>query len=468
LVIIMRKQFNLSVLLIVAALLNFTACNRAIESGSNQTSVLSPEPSKAVVVTGTPRSESGTKDSTDLNSVEPTLVPEMEEWMGTIFKDRNEDYRKMIDASLITTGNNFRMKKVIEKAQDGKEVTIAYFGGSITEGAAATTKEKCYAYQSYLYFKETFGRDGGDNVRFVNAGMGGTPSALGVIRYDRDVTSFGQVQPDIVFIEFAVNDYQEPTKGAAFESMIRNVLKAPNQPAVVLLFSVFQTRWNMQDVYIPLGNYYKLPMISIKDAVVPELIGGKVTEEEFFADQYHPTDYGHGIMADCIKYYLNMANSEAAADTDIIIPEMAKVGKFFEGIKMFDSTAKDDNVTVNPGSFSGIDTQLVRFATGQLSFPNNWKHISAGGNDRFTMTLNCKNLLFVYKSCGNGSYGTADVYVDGTLATSLDSTQGGGWNNPMTVLLINEETASNHTIEIKMAEGNEEKEFTIMAFGYTK
>lgn len=46
-------------------------------------------------------------------------------------------YNEMIKNSLISTGNNVRIKKVIEKAKNGEDVTIAYIGGSITEGANA-------------------------------------------------------------------------------------------------------------------------------------------------------------------------------------------------------------------------------------------------------------------------------------------------------------------------------------------
>ena len=63
---------------------------------------------------------------------------------------------------------------------------------------------------------------------------------------------------------------------------------------------------------------------------------------------------------------------------------------------------------------------------------------------------------------------TTGIYVDDKLVTSLDSKQGGGWNNPITTLLLKEDIALNHTIEVKMAEGNEDKEFTIMAFGYSR
>jgi len=424
---------------------------------------------------GTPASEKSAEPaaSADKGEAEQNPGPEAgavseaaaDELTEAIFEGKDEYFRKMIEKSLISTGNNARMKKAIEKARKGEELVIAYIGGSITEGASATSKEKNYAYLSYKYFKETFGKDGGDNVKYVNAGMGGTPSALGVIRYDRDVTSYGEVMPDIVFIEFSVNDYQEPTKGVAFESMVRKILNAPNQPAVVLIFCVFQSRWNMQDSYIPIGYYYELPMISIRNALVPELEAGRITDQQFFADIYHPTDFGHSLMADCLKYYYATVNA-AEEDKPTELPNAARLGKAFENIRMYDRASEDDNVRVEEGGFSETDSALVRFATGKPSFPNNWKHTQTSGDKPFKMTLNCKNLMLVYKS--SGGYGTAQVYLDGELSMTLDAKEGGGWNNPITVLLINDTEAADHTVEIRMAPGHENKEFTIMAVGYSK
>ena len=46
-------------------------------------------------------------------------------------------------------GNTYRIRKAIEKARAGKEVTLAYIGGSITQGAGATPiNTECYAYKS--------------------------------------------------------------------------------------------------------------------------------------------------------------------------------------------------------------------------------------------------------------------------------------------------------------------------------
>ena len=49
-----------------------------------------------------------------------------EEWEQAMFKK-----------ALVSYGNAGPMQRVIEKAQRGEEVTIAYLGGSITEGISA-------------------------------------------------------------------------------------------------------------------------------------------------------------------------------------------------------------------------------------------------------------------------------------------------------------------------------------------
>lgn len=377
-------------------------------------------------------------------------------------------YDAMIQRSLLSEGNNYRMKQAMEKAKNGENVTIAYIGGSITEGAGASNSNRCYAYQSYEYFKDTYGNGDGSNITFVNAGMGGTPSTLGVIRYDRDVTDFGNIEPDIVFIEFAVNDYQEPTNGEAYESLIRKVLSSEKNPAVVLLFSVFQSKWNMQDRYIPLGEYYNLPMISIKEAVVPELEEGRMTDALFFSDQYHPTTYGHTIMSDCVIHYFKAIDDMAMQSADISVPMEAKIGKMYEEIQMIDRSYQGNEIKITTGGFMNTDEIIGRFTENRPTFPNNWMKGKDQEDKNFVMKLDCKNLLLVYKASSDTSYGTADIYIDSKLVMSIEGYQSGGWNNPITIPLINEEEASNHIVEIKMSKDSLDKSFTILAFGYSK
>lgn len=96
------------------------------------------------------------------------------------------------------------------------------------------------------------------------------------------------------------------------------------------------------------------------------------------------------------------------------------------------------------------------------------------------MTLNCKSLIFVYKHQGSWleakeAFGKAEVYVDGKKVNSsqdgtasFDGAKDGGWNDCVQEIIIDEASTSIHTVEVKMSAGDENKGFTILAFGYTK
>ena len=116
-------------------------------------------------------------------------------------------YSEMIARSCLSTGNNIRIKRVLQQLRDGKPTTIAFLGGSITQGAGAVpSQEMCYARKTYEAICERYTPDHGAHVRYIKAGVGGTPCQLGIIRYDRDITRNGAVQPDLIIVEFAVND----------------------------------------------------------------------------------------------------------------------------------------------------------------------------------------------------------------------------------------------------------------------
>lgn len=389
----------------------------------------------------------------------------------------SEAYRAMIVKSLLSTGNNKRLKKAIEKAKRGEDVTLAYIGGSITQGAGASPiNTNCYAYQSYLRFKELFGKDGGDNIHFIKAGVGGTPSQLGVIRYERDVLRDGAVEPDIVIIEFAVNDADDETRGVSYESLVLKALSAENKPAVILLFSVFKSDWNLQDRLAPIGRHYNLPMVSIKDAVVEQfyLTGGKgnvISKEDFFADIYHPSNAGHRIMADCLAYLFAVIDKEVMVEEDITLDKKPLYGDAFKNIRLLDRETNTDAAVIEEGGFRlwDYDLQRVEMDTdtiGTPMFPNNWMHNIYSGAGSFRMTIKSSSLMLVYKDSGSADFGKAEIYVDGKYVKTVDPRRI-NWTHCNATLLYQEEEAREHTIEIKMAPGDEFKSFTILGFGYT-
>lgn len=381
-------------------------------------------------------------------SVEET-ESEKETQVTETLSEEEQIYKDMVDRSLLSQGNNARIKKVMERAAAGEDITIAYIGGSITEGYNAGTTE-IYAKLSYEYFADTYGSR--DTVHYVNAGLSGTPSTLGLIRSDRDVFEY---EPDILFIEFAVNDSKADSR--AYDSLIMKALRQENEPAVVLLFSVIESGYTMQDDMAATGFYYSLPLISMKNAIWPEIEAGRMTWDDWSKDESHPNEYGQAVYADFIINYLKTVDA-SETDEPAEVPEKLCLRQDLTSMQMMDK----NNLTVdNAGSFAE--------KSGLSSFTEGWvKEASDTANEPFTFTFEGTFLYLVYKDTTNSSFGTAEVYVDGELAATLEGNSSDGWNNPVAECVFRQEEAASHTVEIRMAEGDEDKEFAILCFGFVE
>ena len=95
--------------------------------------------------------------------------------------DMNSDeYCRMISHSLMNMGNAYRIRKAIGKDKSRKEVTLCIHRWIYHTGAGAVPiNTECYAYKSYQLFQKRFLQR---IMKFIKAGVGGTPSELGMIR----------------------------------------------------------------------------------------------------------------------------------------------------------------------------------------------------------------------------------------------------------------------------------------------
>ncbi len=393
----------------------------------------------------------------------------------------SEAYAEMLRKSLIQTGNPARLQKALEKARRGEPVTMAFIGGSITEGAGAIPNHTgCYAFKTFQRFCELAGKSTEENVHYIKAGVGGTPSELGMIRYERDVLRNGSVEPDIVVVEFAVNDADDETGGACYDSLVRKILSAENRPAVILLFAVFDDDWNLQERLSPVGKAYDLPMVSVKNAVVEQFYlgpnqGKVLSRNQFFADCYHPTSLGHTVMADCIDYMMRAVDRLPAREDTLELKEMTPpLGGDFERVKLFDREKEEEGIKVDCGSFCHRDEELQfvpmdRDVTWTKLFPFNWMHRAGeeGGEEAFAMDITCSALVLIYKDTPNPAAGRAEVRVDGEKVLTADS-HANNWNHCHPLICFRGRECRQYHVEISMEPGCEEKEFTILGFGYVR
>ena len=392
-------------------------------------------------------------------------------------------YQKMIKRSLIQTGNTYRIYRAIRRARLGEDVTLAYIGGSITQGAGATPiNTECYAYKSYESFCRFVGKK--ENVHFVKAGVGGTPSELGMIRFDRDVLRDGEQQPDIVVVEFAVNDEGDETKGDCYESLVRKILNLPNHPAVILLFSVFADDGNLQERLIPVGLRYDLPMVSVKNAVVPEFYEKQnriLTKNQYFYDMFHPSNLGHTIMADCLlNLYREISiavEENSVIDSDYraeLFEGAPAIGCTFDEIMLMDKKDAYEQAVIDCGGFTQTDTVLQSVEMDldleqTPEFPYNWMYDGAVSKEKtyFEMKITCKALVMVFKDSGEVDAAKAEVYVDGKWVRTADPYVN-GWLHTNPLLILSETETREHTVRIEIAEDDKDKKCTILGFGYVE
>ncbi|MBE0535521.1 MAG: SGNH/GDSL hydrolase family protein [Phycisphaerae bacterium] len=113
------------------------------------------------------------------------------------------------------------------KLQAGQDVRIAYLGGSITAQPGWRPK-------TLRRFQNQFPNAA---VSEINAAIGGTGSDLGVFRLGHDVL---QHKPDLLFVEFAVNDGGAPAHRIhqAMEGIVRQTYAADPQTDICFVYTL--------------------------------------------------------------------------------------------------------------------------------------------------------------------------------------------------------------------------------------
>ena len=198
------------------------------------------------------------------------------------------------------------------RLKHGLGLTVAYFGGSITEGAGASSYGRCYAALTTAWLKEKYP---GCEIRHVQAAVGGTDSTFGVFRCDRDVCS---QKPDLIFYEFAVNDsgmdFLTAVKNA--EACIRKVRSVVPSAEFVTVYTITRSLADRmaaggiqpaKTAHGAVSEVYGVPEIDVGEALRHRVLaeGSALADESdwkrYTTDTVHPNDAGYEIYAETIR-----------------------------------------------------------------------------------------------------------------------------------------------------------------------
>lgn len=351
----------------------------------------------------------------------------------------------MIRRAVVNPGNTARLADAMKRAQAGEKITIGTIGGSITQGTAASTTDERYANRALQWWAKAFPTA---QLDFVNAGIGATDSYIGVHRVDADLLS---KKPDVVIVEFSVNDTDAALNLQTYDSLVRKILQAENHPAVILLFTTQEDGTSLQDTHMQIGSSYNLPMISYKNAVLPEIEAGKFTWKDISPDNIHPNSVGHGIIGELLWSYFNSvyAKLDQIDTSDLTFTAPPVTRDLYAKGQLLDSK------TLTPKTMQGFEQAKV-----SNQFPNDWTTKEGG---ELTFEVTGSNIGVLYYKTVDGKSGQYCVYVDDRLIQVLDGDFTGGWGNyAQAQQVYTSDTPSTHTVTIKQLEGTDLTQFTVL------
>ncbi|MBQ6553488.1 MAG: hypothetical protein IJL83_07740 [Clostridia bacterium] len=336
----------------------------------------------------------------------------------------------MLDRAIVSTDGSSRIAKVMQKAARGEKISVVTLGGSITHGSGASTENKRYANIVANWWRSAFP---GTTVNFHNSGIGATGSMLGVHRLDRDVFAH---DPDVLVVEFAVNDTNSGTQ-ESYENLIRRVVTQSPDTAIIMLFMTTEWFDDKQAEEVPIGRAYGIPMISYRDAIKPECESGRYTfKNQLSDDGTHPNDFGYAIVGNLITSYLDGVKA-VYADYNTIIPEIPAqpmTSEKYMNAKMY---------WCNEGLEATSLGSWVKDTYAFYDFRGSWSVTK--GKQPLVFDVDAQNVKILYeKSISTSKSGVIQMRVDSTLVGTVDSYFANGWGDYQTIADVYDGTEVKH------------------------
>ena len=233
----------------------------------------------------------------------------------------------------------------LSKLGAGKEVRVAYLGGSITETGDG------WRPQTTAWLQSAFPNAA---IHEIHAAIGATGSNIGVYRMDRDVLGF---KPDLLFVEFAVNDggFSPENIWRQLEGIIRKTWRADPKTDIVFCYTIvagmidgYRKGENPQTVNAmeQLADFYGIPSVNFGPGVVRLLdekkliFSGDSAPEGtilFSKDATHPIAEGSRLYTLDIERFFREARDISGVDHAPKLDRTFIVGNF-EKARLFPVT----------------------------------------------------------------------------------------------------------------------------------
>lgn len=242
-----------------------------------------------------------------INNEQENLIAASQTGASPLFFYPGDPALVSLDIPYFQNANEFSVRdglpNFFNKIKSNKNVTVGYIGGSITRS------DNMYRSQSLNFIQSMF-----PNVKVtgINAGISGTGADLGACRIEDQILKYN---PDLVFIEFAVNR----AFAEGVEGIIRQIWQCNPKIDICMIYTISegQTQIYAEGGVPPnisnlerLADYYAIPSVHMGMQVAflekqgkvqwkgnPDISLDKVV---LSADGIHPLEAGGNLYAESI------------------------------------------------------------------------------------------------------------------------------------------------------------------------
>lgn len=295
-----------------------------------------------------------------------------------------------------------------------KKMNVAYIGGSVTEGyGASEPRKKCWPTLVSEWLEKTYGAE----IVSLNVAIGGTGSYLADFRFDSEVAP---AKPDLLFIEFAVNDKYE---GYPYEAVARQIETLIGKAYICNPYMdiVFVLTYDLHDEtydYVQLRAHRdiadKYGLLSIKMSEYLYAHCRKTGEDPktHYIDWVHPNDHGYEVYAQIIERVLRNRLEDPSAD---VVKPIARALKT-DGNGLLPNAHIVQTSDAGLSAVSGWEYRKEGFT--YLGMRYNGHLVADQPESTFTLTFSGTDLGIFYGADNNR--GKVSVVIDGRERVIVD------------------------------------------------